>query len=197
VRLMKNTELEKPDCTGRIEAAMAVIRQGAVTRAPAPETFDLHCVCAREDKPYTLRFVRQPSGLLRFRESVKGKPSSLPDNARAGGVGWTMRLDYFENGPTPCAWCGDASFHHCANDCGALVCGGRMNGNTFHCRKSCGASWVGVPLREVKGTVTREPARACPGESRGAFLSPARRPTACPAKPMLLLPAGRETRGGR
>lgn len=189
---MKNNELQKTDYTGQIEAALELINQAQGNRAmhsPAPETFDLYCSCAREDKPYTLRFVRQSSGLLRFRESVKGKPSSLPDNARAGGVGWTLRLDYFETGPTPCAWCGNGSFHHCANDCGALVCGGRMRGDTFHCRKSCGASWVGVPLREVKGTVTREP-------SRRASLSPAPRPAASPAKPMLMLSAGRETRGG-
>ena len=26
-----------------------------------------------------------------------------------------------------------------------------MKGETFHCRKSCGAQWVGVPLKEVTG----------------------------------------------
>jgi hypothetical protein len=179
--------LQKPDDAERIERAKAAIWQGRGL-SPAPETFDLYCSCAREDKLYTLRFVRQSSGLLRFRESVKGKPSSLPDNARAGGVGWTLRLDYFETGPTPCAWCGNGSFHHCASHCGALVCGGRITGGTFHCRKSCGASWVGVPLREVTGSVTREP--------RLASLSPAPRLAASPAKPMLLLPPGNETRAG-
>ncbi len=151
--------------------------------SPAPEIFDLYCVCAVHDKPYTLRFERQASGLLRFRESVKGKPSSLPDNARAGnGGGWAIQqLRYFERGPTPCAWCGDGDFHHCALYCGALVCGGRMKGDTFHCRKSCGASWVGVPLQQV--TMRRElsaPARAP--------LQPSR-PAAGPAR--LLLPAGK------
>lgn len=188
---MKNNELQKANYAGQINAALALIRRGqGLTRSPAPEIFDLYCDCAIYDKPYTLRFVRQPSGLLRFKESIKGKPASFPDNARAGGVGYTLRMEYFENGATPCAWCGDGGFHHCANDCGALVCGGRMKGDTFHCRKSCGASWVGVPLREVRGNVTREPSPL------RASLSPAPRPAAGQAKPMLLLPAGRERRGG-
>jgi hypothetical protein len=187
---MKNTIL-KPDYAGEIGAALAVIRQGqdhGVTRSVAPETFDMYCVCAVHDKPYTLRFVLQASGLLRLSASVKGKPATLPVNARAGGLGWTLRLKYFEKGATPCAWCGDGSFHHCASNCGALVCGGLITGGTFHCRKSCGASWVGVPLREVTGSVTQE--------SRLASLPPAPRIAACPAKPMLLPPPGDETRGG-
>jgi hypothetical protein len=175
------SEILKHDYARQIGAALELIRQAQSNRGmrvPAPETFDLYCHCAIKDKPYTLCFVRQPSGLLRFRESVKGKPSSLPNNARAGGFGWTLRLDYFENGPTPCAWCGDGSFHHCAKYCGALVCGGRMKGDTFHCRKSCGASWVGVPLREVRGSIAPEVA------SRRPSLPPA------PSKPVLLLRAG-------
>jgi hypothetical protein len=175
---VKNKELQKADYAGQIDAALALIRQGhGVTRSPAPKTFDLYCFCAVHDKPYTLRFVRQPSGLLRFKESIKGKPASSPGDARAGGVGWTFRLKYFENPAAPCAWCGNESFHHCASYCGALVCGGRMKGNTFHCRKSCGASWVGVPLREVRGSIAQEAA------PRRASLPPA------PAKPVLLLPA--------
>ena len=183
---MKNGVM-KPDCAGEIGAALAVIRRGhGVTRPPAPERFELYCFCAVEDKPYTLCFVRQPSGLLRFVASIKGKPATFPDNCRAGGVGWTLRLEYFEHAAAPCAWCGSGSFHHCASHCGALVCGGRMTGETFHCRESCGASWVGVPLREVKGTVTREP------KPRRDSLPPAHRPAAGRAKPMLLLPAGKK-----
>lgn len=163
---MKNNQLQKTDYTGQIEAALELIRQAQGNRAmrsPAPEIFLLHCVCAVVDKPYTLRFVRQPSGLWRFSASVKGQPSASPDNARARGVGYTMRLGLFERQATPCAWCGNGSFHHCASDCGALVCGGRMTGNTFHCRPSCGAEWVGVPLQEVKGTVQDKPRRpSCP-----------------------------------
>jgi hypothetical protein len=186
---MKNA-IVKPDTARAIGAALAVIRQGeTVMRSPAPETFDLYCDCAVYDKPYTLRFTRQASGLLRFKESVKGQPSTLPVNARAGGVGWTLQLDYFETTATPCAWCGDQTFHHCASYCGALVCGGRMKGNTFHCRKSCGASWIGVPLREVKGQMRREASLPRPS------LSPAREHGALTSKPMLLLGAGQARRG--
>ena len=182
---MKNNQLEKTNYAGQIGAAMAVIRQGQghqVTRPPAPEIFDLYCVCAVDDKPYTLRFERQASGLLRFKESIKGYPATSPDNCRGGGVGSTLRLKYFETGAAPCAWCGDGSFHHCASHCGALVCGGRMRGDTFHCRKSCGASWVGVPLEEVEGTVQDKPRLpSCPA---------ARVTVARPVKEPLRLSAG-------
>jgi hypothetical protein len=166
---MKNNQLEKTDYAGQIDAAVAVIRQALgnrVTRTPAPEIFDVHCFCAVHDKPYTLHFVLQPSGLLRFSGSVKGQASNSPDNAHASGAGYNMRLGFFETKATPCAWCGDGSFHHCATYCGALVCGGRMRGNTFHCRPSCGAEWVGVPLKEVKGTVQDKPRR--PSSSGGS-----------------------------
>ncbi len=174
--------LQRPDDAERIERAKAAIWQGRGL-TPAPEIFDLYCVCARDDKPYTLRFERQASGLLRFKKTVKGKPPSLPDNARAGGKGWTLRLDYFENlaeAVTPCAWCGDGSFHHCSSNCGALVCGGRMRGNVFHCRKSCGASWVGVPMREITGTAGQYARMAAPPPVRGS-LQPSR-PAPGPAR---------------
>ena len=186
---MKNNELQKSDHAGQIDTAMALIRHGKnVTRSAAPEMFDLFCICAVHDKPYTLRFVRQGSGLLRFSASIKGSRSSSPDNARAADIGWTLRLDLFENGSTPCAWCFDDSFNHCAGYCGALVCGGRMKGNTFHCRPSCGAVWAGVPLAEVKGTAQNEVRRP----SRPAGLTVAR-----PVKEMLLLPAGAPSAKGR
>ena len=170
---------------GNVAEVMALL-EGRTLSPTVPEVFDLFCVCAVHDKPYTLRFERQASGLLCFKESIKGKPASSPDNARAGDKGWTLRLDYFENlahAVTPCAWCGNGCFGHCSQNCGALVCCGRMRGNTFHCRKSCGASWVGVPLREVSGSVAEQPT------PRRSSLSPARQVAAHSAKPVLLLPA--------
>jgi hypothetical protein len=167
--------------------ALAVIRQadnhGASLSPAVPEIFDLYCFCAVHDKPYTLRFVRQASGLLRFKESMRNTAGGK--NTGTNGKGYTLRLDYFENlrgVATPCAWCGNGSFHHCSDDCGALVCGGRMEGNIFHCRKSCGAVWVGEPMREVEGSAASETRRT---------VSPSR--NAMPGlneKPRLLLPAG-------
>jgi hypothetical protein len=184
--------LQKPDYAEKIERAKAAIWQGRGL-PPAPEIFDLYCICAMDDKPYTLRFERQASGLLRFKESMKGRSPSLPDNARAGNGGWTMeQLKHFEPGPTPCAWCGDGDFHHCALDCGALVCGGRMSGNVFHCRKSCGASWVGVPLREVRGNVARESPRLTSPRAERILSAPRGEMR---SKPRLLLPAAKT--GGR
>jgi hypothetical protein len=170
---------------GNVAEVMALL-QGRGLSPTVPEMFDLYCFCAVYDKPYTLRFERQASGLLRFKESVIGKPATSPGNARAGGKGWTLRMDYFEDWEgvtTPCAWCGNGSFGHCARNCGALVCCGRMKENTFHCRKSCGASWVGVPMREVEGSA---------GETRRSSAAPSRVALQKPSangKPLLLLPA--------
>jgi len=164
---MKNNALEKTDYAGQIETALALIRQDqgnqGTRHAPAPEIFDLYCFCAVHDKRYTLRFIRQPSGLLRFSASFREKAPTSPDNVRAGDVRSPMQLRCFETTAVPCAWCGDRSFHHCASHCGALVCGGRMRGDLFRCRASCGAEWVGVPLRQVEGTTQKQPRRpSCP-----------------------------------
>jgi hypothetical protein len=167
---------------GNVAEVMALL-EGRGLSPTVPEIFDLSCVCAVHDKPYTLRFERQASGLLRFRESIKGRPSLLPDNARAGGKGWTLRMQFFEDGATPCAWCGDRSFGHCSRDCGALVCCGRMRGNTFYCRPSCGASWVGVPMREVEGTAGQHAQMSAP--ARDCL------PSSLPVPARLLLPAAK------
>lgn len=128
---------------GNVAEVMALL-EGRTLSPAVPEIFDLFCVCAVHDKPYTLRFERQASGLLRFKESIKGNTGGgHGGSADVGGKGSTLRLDYFENlahAVTPCAWCGNGCFGHCSQNCGALVCCGRMRGNTFHCRKSCGAS---------------------------------------------------------
>ena len=148
----------------------AMERLGLVRKdqqAPAPhgpaagEVVELSCVCAVHDKPYTLRFTRQASGLLRFFESVKVEPARHKTALGGAAAALSFSLAEFDENSgalagrgrgTPCAWCGDGSFHHCASYCGALVCGGRMKGERFHCRPSCGASWVGVPLQTVEGT---------------------------------------------
>jgi hypothetical protein len=49
--------------------------------SPGPERFVLNCVCAVVDQGYQLIFVRQPSGRLRYVESVK-----LTGEARAGSA---------------------------------------------------------------------------------------------------------------
>lgn len=196
---MKNNELQKPNIAGKIGAAMATIRrsqQQTVRRPPAPEIFDLNCFCAVYDKPYTLRFVRQPSGLLRFKESIRGKPAAPASDPAVfaiyyeGGVkvGWKLSMKFFENTATPCAWCGNGTFHDCALDCLALVCGGRMKGNTFHCRRSCGASWVGIPLQEVNGHAIHESSRLTSPRAK-RILSAPRGEMA--SKPRLLLSAAK------
>jgi hypothetical protein len=118
----------------------------AIPSRPAVEKFTLSCVCAKFDKPYELRFERQPSGRLRFVESVKLYGDARANAARP--VFQKLSLDEFEDNWGRCAWCGNWQINHCV--CGALVCGAREVGDVFHCRDSCGASWVGVPMKEVE-----------------------------------------------
>jgi hypothetical protein len=116
--------------------------------SPGSEKFILNCVCALVDRGYQLIFVRQPSGRLRYVESVKltGDARAGSANARAA-ASQTIPMADFEEGAWPCAWCGNDDFSNCY--CG-LVCNGRMVGDLFRCRNSCGKEWVGVPLREVQ-----------------------------------------------
>jgi hypothetical protein len=129
-------------------------------QAPAPEIVTLSCVCAVEDKPYTLRFTRQAGGSFRLLGSVKGHPAktAAAGEALAGRtVAVTVPIEELEDMPLPCAWCGDNGINLCKGKCDALVCGGRTVGNIFHCRKSCGASWVGMALESVEGVTEAKP----------------------------------------
>lgn len=144
----------KRDNGQKIEAAFELLRKQDL------ETFDIPCVCAIHDQPYKLRFKRKPSGLFGLIESVRNDSvttTSSSSHVRATLIQpATLLLNQLEPCALPCAWCGDGSFHHCAQNCGALVCGGRMKGDTFHCRPSCGASWIGVPLDKVEGEKRQE-----------------------------------------
>jgi hypothetical protein len=138
----------------------------------ASDRVKLDCVCAIHDKPYQMVFEREASGRYRWVASIK----LIEQGARSGsGRGGAAALQdiLVEHLPseTPCAWCGNSSFHHCR--CNSLVCGGRMRGETFVCRTSCGAEWIGVPLRQVQGN--KEEARP----------SRASAPTGGPALPTL------------
>jgi type IV secretion system protein VirD4 len=63
----------------------------------------------------------------------------------------------FDNIGHKCAWCGDNGLCYCKPFCGALVCSGLSIGRTFHCRKSCGASWVGQPMTAVPASSETSP----------------------------------------
>ena len=163
----------------------AMERLGLARRSvPAPEIVTLACVCAVHDKPYLLRFTKHPGGIFRVRDSVRveGKPGA----ASGGGasINVSVPIEQFGDSALPCAWCGTGGINFCAGYCNGYVCGGLKVGATFRCRKSCGASWVGVPLTEVRGE-TKQPGRA---PSMAA-------PPVGPARRLLLGPGG--SWGGR
>jgi len=171
----------RPDNRQRIDAALAMLRN------QEPEHFDLPCVCAVHDLPYTLRFERKANGLFGLVDSQRAT-SGTKFTVQAGvhiGTPATIPIKEMELTAFPCSWCDDNSIHHCAQNCGAFVCGGRMKGNVFHCRPSCGASWVGVPLKQVEGEKRRE-------MRQPSMPQPLRSPTSAPpdSKPRLLLGVG-------
>jgi len=167
----------------KIDAAFELMRKRD------SESFTLACVCAVYDRPYTLRFKRKANGLFGLVESAKPnieRTSSGSDGVQVSLVAsLKVPLEQIEMSGFPCAWCGDNGFHHCAHNCGALVCGGRMQGETFHCRSSCGASWVGVPLKQVEGEQRQE-------LRRPSMPAAARVPSAPsgPSEPRLMLGTG-------
>jgi hypothetical protein len=143
----------------------------AASAAPpvdAREFFEQLCVCAVEDREFMVRYVRQPNGLFRATESVKihagggsGKGSTRPT--------LVLSIDKIEGGHTACPWCGNGGHYHC--DCGGVVCGGKLIGQLFTCRASCGEKWIiGSPVTEIKGTK--------PQQERHESKAPARRASA-------------------
>jgi len=179
-----------------IEEALARLREGARSEPPLwefcpnhGEVFELECVCAVDERRYILCFERKTNGMLRFSKSVKlDGGRGIQSTAGGRAAIRTLSLKEFELSATPCPWCGDGSFNYCSH-CDAYVCSGRKRGRTFHCRPSCRAEWVGVPLEEVRGERREgEPEWTCTPPRRSA--GPARSPSPSPVnKNALHLPA--------
>jgi hypothetical protein len=146
-----------------MDEALARIRSSTGGRpetalvAPAPETFNLLMFCAVYDRPYVLKFVRQPGGLFRLAERIKVETLSGSNSASARAKRVTLDLRQFERKFGPCPWCNCATgITECY--CG-VICNGRQVGNLFRCRKSCGQEFECIPLKEVSGT------QPCPEET--------------------------------
>jgi hypothetical protein len=161
------------DNARKIEAALELMRQ--MSLEPEPEIFELSCYCALKDEPYTLRFTLQENGLFRLKESIRVIRSETPSRSYGyAPSAKTLNLDRVEARAFPCAWCSDQSLHYCRNHCGAIVCGARVRGNTFHCRTSCGASWVGKPMKEFQGSAGSPAKRSTIApEPKASSVSPA------------------------
>jgi hypothetical protein len=138
-----------------MDEALARIRSNAGERPetalapPAPEIFNFHMFCAVVDQKYVLRFVRERGGLFRLTDRIKIQPNQRTGSAHASDT-TTLDLRQFERRYGPCPWCGcNTGFTHCNDE---FVCNGRQIGDLFRCRKTCGAEFVGIPLKEVSGT---------------------------------------------
>jgi len=135
--------------------------------AGAPSAVFERCVCAVFDLEWFVRFERQASGIYRVVESIR-----VHDGAGSGpgaALSRVLSVDEVEGRYPPCPWCGDraGALYHC--DCGAVVCGGRVKGNLFICRDSCGDQWeMGPPAREIKVSEARRDTRDFRGPARGS-----------------------------
>jgi hypothetical protein len=124
---------------------------------PSPEIFEELCVCAVRDRPYIVRYARQRNGKFRAESSRKVTGASGGSIAN-GPLNATLPIDRFEGGISPCPWCGGLGHYHCS--CGAILCGGRLAGNLFTCRDSCGRQWrPDHPVSELKGSLPQDAAR--------------------------------------
>lgn len=127
----------------------------AKTDSPAtpdsPEILDQLCVCAVHDSHYIIRYVKQPYGKYRPTTSTK-LTVARESGPRESAELQRLSAEKIEGSYPPCPWCDcHASAHyHCR--CGGVVCGGRVEGNLFKCRPSCGAQWYpDSPVKEIKG----------------------------------------------
>jgi hypothetical protein len=112
------------------------------------------CVCAVFDLEFLDRFKRQPSGLYRPLESRRIDDSESFDTATE--TDHVLKFDDIDGAYMPCPWCGDDGNMRYYCDCGTVVCGGKVRGRKFHCRSSCGRSWVGQPVHEFEVTEERK-----------------------------------------
>lgn len=138
--------------------------------------FNQLCFCALRDLPFVVRYERQPNGRYRALESVQ-----LQQGGASGREGqsetFILPTDQIDGGHTPCAWCGTTGHYHC--HCGGVICGGKVKGNLFTCRVSCGAQWImGPPVTEINLAKPEPP-------ERQEWKAPPRKPAASytPAKP--------------
>jgi hypothetical protein len=200
-------KLQKPNNGRELEVRREKVPQPALPPLPrtppaypASGTVVLNCVCAVHDRPYQLRFTRQATGKLRFIESV-----TLPGDARAGSrrngqaaasssALQSISLDDFENQPWPCGWCGNPTINHCSQNCGSLVCGGKMEGRRFTCRTSCAAVWEGVPMREIQATNEQQTRPAKPQTAPQSALRSESLPAVAPANRGSNLPSDADSR---
>jgi hypothetical protein len=176
----------------KMDEALATLRREQVTAYPSPaSSFDRaahpaacaapvmlveRCACAIYDLEWLMHFERQASGLYRAVDSTRihGGHGSGPGAAQSR----VLSVDKIEGRYKPCPWCGGdkaAQLYHC--HCGVPVCGGRVKGNLFICRDSCGEQWeMGPPAREIRVTDARQDARDFRRPERGpaTWQAPAR-----------------------
>jgi hypothetical protein len=136
--------------------------------APVPADGILHyCVCAGFDRWFAERFERQLSGLYRSVETVR-IPAGHGGSGSGASMSRVLNVREIEGRYSACPWCGENAGKRYYCYCGAPVCGGRVKGNLFICRDSCGERWeMGPPVREIRVTDAGQDARDYGRPERG------------------------------
>jgi hypothetical protein len=131
------------------------------------------CVCAFYDLQFLDRFERQASGIYRVVDSIRIVAGE--GGGSDAEIGRVLNADDIRGNYMPCPWCGENGNMRYYCSCGGVVCGGKVKGNIFHCRASCGRSWPGGnPVHEIEVTEERE---------RRQWQAPPRRGSAWQAPP--------------
>jgi hypothetical protein len=166
-----------------IEAALAATPQRLEKQSPVrnsgPEIVDVLRVCAVHDKPYFAVYLRSPIGRFKLIKTSKVRSQSSGGPGEAGaGRAVSIKAEDIEEGPgETCAWCGAGPkfsssgqrFSTVACFCGEAVCTGRMRGNVFKCRDSCGfSSPIASHCIPSKGTVRKDAAPKPVGDGSAA-----------------------------
>jgi hypothetical protein len=130
-------------------------------------------MCAMYDLPFVTHMERQASGLYLVKECVRVHGNE-GGGAAGADAGRSVPLDRVIGSPLPCPWCGaNRGHYHC--DCGAVVCGGKVDErrNKFYCRVSCGRSWeIGRDAKETRVSETRRGGDWQPPQRSGAWQAP-------------------------
>jgi len=151
---VSNERRAMEEALARLNQAQAPEHRACAERqippAPDPNEFiQVKHFCAQYDQLYITVYRRGANGLYSFWTSVAIDPRAGPAFGEVGDI-VTVTPDMLDpNGPPEwCAWCetpekmiyGKRILSIKCGACGCFICLGRLEGNYFRCRDSCGCS---------------------------------------------------------
>lgn len=140
---MPLTELQRQ----HIQRALG--RDKGVLQAHA-DLFQFLCACAVHDESFLMTFAKRSDGLYVHKGNQK-IVGSLAEGSREAMQRSLLTPDECVGSRLPCPWCGAESLVNCVG-CNMPVCKGRVDGEIFTCRDSCGARGLMISTKGLVGT---------------------------------------------